>query len=1395
MIRTVPHFILEKAEKEIMHGSFLGLVAYFDITGFTNLTQSLIRFQNEGLENLGLMINHVFSPCLDIIRSYEGFISTFAGDSFTAVFPLPEGNTKYQLVDQVLPACFKVRDFFLKEGVQDTKLGQFEFLCKIGVSFGRVEWGIITNKTHNSYYFLGETLKSAVMSSEKATNNEIIVDQTIRSMLGSDYKTSLKETHSFSLETKREFNEQSEKALDTDPKFFEIQNKFFDINVIQENMQGEFRDVLACFIALDENSPLIKDTVSPLRIINIFSEIISLCQQYGGYFNKIDFGDKGIIILVLFGAPKTTEKIFQRAMEFSLQLKRNLLKLPKQNDLQSLCFKIGLSYGTTYTGFVGSHHRGEYTALGMVLNKAARYAKLADWNEILFDDSIERNVKNSFKYNHHGFVEIKSTKFKIKTYEILRKLKKNEKKYFPDTFVGRKKEVSKVFEHILHKYNFEPEPLILLSGATGIGKTRFLHHIMSLNQDKNLMWIDISFDEFNQSFYFAILDYFRRYFSFDFDTTSIEIETSIKEYIKMILENVEKKVYQDDSHIDEKEYNFIRNFLPRLCSPLIKLLTISDYFQNPDFDLQKLEKATFLNGLRAFFVAQTYLHKTILVFDDYQWVDSASQYFVNHLLKNLPQNLTIIFSYRDTDITLFSEELLKNHPYTQISLQFFEFDQINMFLQERFKLTINLPEHTIKRIYDIAGGNPFYLEQTYEFLTDNNLLNKQGELKTNDIKVSYNISNIIVSRLDKLSNGLKKVLKTASILGMEFSVNVLTEMLKTINKKDNIDISDLLIEGERAQIWKKIDNMNYIFRHSLLRDSLYNMQFLDQIKKLHNLAGETYERLFSKNSEQHSIAILEHYEKAGNKEKVHEFLMKAARYSVKLYQIQKAIDYYNEFLKINHDIEKNNEVLMNRAELYVQLNSHDFAVSTIEEIITYGEKNHNYYLLYRAFVLLGKLNSFKTNYDIAFQQYNKAHEYAILSENNEYICLSYGFLADICMYKMDFPKCYEYLEKQMEFALLVNDKALSAKTHGNFAAYYLYTSQLDKSFENFMKWHDLSMEIGDVRSAHRALYNIGIIYFRKGNTSEAKSLFLKCLHFAEINSDLMHIHKISSFLGKLHRILGENDLAEKCFTRSLEYARSINDYLAEITVLIELSILNENTAKLDPALDYLQKAEEICFKTKSFNSLFRVYTKILTICKLKSEKELYNEYLGKMELNIQLENIVMQEIELYILSNFYSNNKEFQKAIAVLIENKDKLIDSVRNPVQYFNSLGLLYMETEEFPLAHKCFMDALYFISKNVNNRETAVIYNNLGKYYLLTKDYASAINYYNESEKLKKITNTQSGVSEIYDGLIQVYLALKDKDMAENYCAKLEKWTEITKEKKFSDMIPEYRRKIGTL
>ena len=87
MSRLVPDFILEKFAQGQPAGQFPAASLFVDVAGFTALTEALMEHGRAGSEALAALMSDLFEPLVQCIYEQGGFIASFFGDAFTALFP------------------------------------------------------------------------------------------------------------------------------------------------------------------------------------------------------------------------------------------------------------------------------------------------------------------------------------------------------------------------------------------------------------------------------------------------------------------------------------------------------------------------------------------------------------------------------------------------------------------------------------------------------------------------------------------------------------------------------------------------------------------------------------------------------------------------------------------------------------------------------------------------------------------------------------------------------------------------------------------------------------------------------------------------------------------------------------------------------------------------------------------------------------------------------------------------------------------------------------------------------------------------------------------------------------------------------------------------------------
>ncbi len=166
-----------------------------------------------------------------------------------------------------------------------------------------------------------------------------------------------------------------------------------------------------------------------------------------------------------------------------------------------------------------------------------------------------------------------------------------------------------------------------------------------------------------------------------------------------------------------------------------------------------------------------------------------------------------------------------------------------------------------------TNGNPFFVEQLTKDLherglfvtteTEDGIAFKLVEQAQDAVPTS--ITAVLVSRLDRLTADIKGVVQTAAVIGREFDVPVLSEMLPEV-----LELQDKVDAAATRQIWQPTAALRYAFLHILLRDAAYDMQLRAHLRQLHQVAASAIEHLFAADLAVRWADLAYHYRHAEN---------------------------------------------------------------------------------------------------------------------------------------------------------------------------------------------------------------------------------------------------------------------------------------------------------------------------------------------------------------------------------------------------------------------------------------------------------------------------------------------------------------------------------------------------
>ena len=646
-------------------------------------------------------------------------------------------------------------------------------------------------------------------------------------------------------------------------------------------MSGERRVVTILFCDV-KGSTAAAEKLDPedwTEIMNgAFEHLIAPVYRYEGTLARL----MGDAVLAFFGAPIAHEDDPERAVLAGLEIVEGIEPYREQTrerwDLD-FSVRVGINTGLVVVGEVGSDLRMEYTAMGDVVNLAARMEQTAQPGTVQIAEETYRRVGPLFEFEGLGEIEVKGRQEPIQAHRVLAKKAHRGRLRgihgLEAPLVGRGIEMDALEKSIEDLVNGQGG-IHCLIGEAGLGKSRMIEEMRKSFEDRG---------------YWA-------------ESRGVSYETT-RPY-GQFQQHVEKLYGISQSDQSATILNKLADGVAELdhsasaSQALEALLAVNDSLNGRELEGEALKRELFATNLRVWQLQADQL-PTVLVFDDLHWADSASTELLSHLFR-LTDAVPILFlcafrpdrgapSWRVKQVA----ETEFPHRYKEIVLRPLDAGNSRELVDHLLAIS-ELPPKLLAMIQEKAEGNPFFVEEVVRSLIDSGAVVREeagsrwtAETDVDEIQIPDNLQSLLVSRIDRLEGEARRTLQLASVIGRSFYYRVLQSISQTANDLDGhlsvLQRVELILETARDP------EREYAFRHALTQEAAYRSILRKERSSFHLQVGEALEKLFPERNSEFAPLLAHHFLQADD-DRGADYSVVAGDGAFHMYALEAAVRHY-----------------------------------------------------------------------------------------------------------------------------------------------------------------------------------------------------------------------------------------------------------------------------------------------------------------------------------------------------------------------------------------------------------------------------------------------------------------------------------------------------------------------
>ena len=263
-------------------------------------------------------------------------------------------------------------------------------------------------------------------------------------------------------------------------------------------------------------------------------------------------------------------------------------------------------------------------------------------------------------------------------------------------------------------------------------------------------------------------------------------------------------------------------------------------------------------------------HPLLLVLEDLHDADRGTLDLLLHVSRNLHgARILVVGTYRDVEVDRVHplaaalSELHRASNVTRVQLRGLSTDEVQRLLAETSQQAI--PQPFAELVQRQTEGNPLFVRETLRFVIDAGLVEpRDGVLRrVGDQslagRIPEGLRDAVGKRLSRLSASTNRVLRVASVIGREFQLDILRQVLDGPEEELEAALEEASAAGIIEEYSAVGASITYRFSHAFFRQTLYDEIVAPRRIRLHQQVASALEDVHARRLEEHAAELAEHF--------------------------------------------------------------------------------------------------------------------------------------------------------------------------------------------------------------------------------------------------------------------------------------------------------------------------------------------------------------------------------------------------------------------------------------------------------------------------------------------------------------------------------------------------------